>query len=310
MSQTRQSQDKSDPHPRADDLAAFPLTPPLPLPAGHTVETITAFFASMELEGAPSEEMRNYWVQDWPRFVYTLGLAHGQTGECLELGANPYYTTLLLKHFTSLKLSLANYFGEEFPGPMRQTVRFNDPVTGKRDSERLKFFHFNVEQEEFPFSDHRFDLVVLGEIIEHLQNDPVRVLHQIKRVLKPSGQLILTTPNVNRLENVCRMISGTNIYDPYSGYGAYGRHNREYNRHEVTLLLDYCGFDIDIAFTADVHENEATRYVPVAEVARLLKYREHDLGQYLFVRATNARAAKAKRPAWLYRSYPPGELEP
>ena len=289
--------------------SVFPLTPPLPLPTGQTVGTITEFFASVELEGAPRDEMRNYWSQDWRRFVYTLGLAHGQTGECLELGANPYYTTLLLKHFTTLNLSLANYFRDEFPGPMRQTVRFNNPLTGERDSQRFKFFHFNVEQEEFPFSDRRFDLVVSCEIIEHLQNDPVRVLHQIKRVLKPSGQLILTTPNVSRLENVCRMIAGVNIYDPYSGYGAYGRRNREYNRHELTLLLDYCGFDVDLAFSADIRENGADRYIPVVQVADLLKHRELDLGQHLFMRAINARPAKTKRPGWLYHSYPAGELE-
>ena len=309
MSKTGRSPGEGDRHASPAAVGAFPLTPPLPLPAGQTADTITEFFASMELEGAPKEEMRNYWVQDWRRFVYTLGLAHGHSGECLELGANPYYTTLLLKHFTSLNLTLANYFGEEFPGPMRQTVRCNNPLTGKPASQLLKFFHFNIEQEEFPFSDHRFDLVVFGEIIEHLQNDPVRVLHQIKRVLKPSGQLILTTPNVSRLENVCRMISGVNIYDPYSGYGAYGRHNREYNRHELALLLDYCGFDIDIAFSADVHENVADHYIPTEKVAHLVKHREHDLGQYLFIRATNSRPAKAKRPDWLYRSYPAGELE-
>ncbi len=36
---------------------------------------------------------------------------------------------------------------------------------------------------------------------------------------------------VSRLENVCRMIAGVNIYDPYSGYRPYGRHNRENNKH-------------------------------------------------------------------------------
>lgn len=286
------------------------MTPPLPLPAGQTVDTITEFFASMELEGAPREEMRSYWGQDWRRFVYTLGLAHGLTGECLELGANPYYTTLLFKHFTNLNLSLANYFGEEFPGPMKQTVRFKNPVTGKRDSQRLKFFHFNIEQEEFPFSDHRFDLVVFCEIIEHLQNDPLRVLHQVKRVLKPSGKMILTTPNVCRLENVCRMIAGANIYDPYSGYGAYGRHNREYNRHELALLLDHCGFDIEIAFSADVHENVAGNFFPLDAIVPLVKFREHDLGQYLFLRARSSGPVRTKRPSWLYRSYPSGQLEP
>src|SRR6185369_4742808 len=137
----------------------------------------------------------------------------------------------------------------------------------------------------------------------------VRVLDQIKRVLKPRGRLILTTPNANRLENVARMIAGANIYDPYSGYGPYGRHNREYNRHELSLLLDHCGFEIESFFSADVNENLAENYAPVAEIAPLLKPREHDLGQYLFVRAMNVRPGKMTRPAWLYRSYPSDQLE-
>jgi SAM-dependent methyltransferase len=135
------------------------------------------------------------------------------------------------------------------------------------------------------------------------------MLREIKRVLKPSGHLILTTPNVSRLENVCRMIAGVNIYDPYSGYGAYGRHNREYNRHELVRLLEYCGFDIEIMFSADVHDNASNNYASVAEIAPLLKKRENDLGQYLFVQARSARAGGTKRPQWLYRSYLPGELE-
>jgi hypothetical protein len=59
---------------------------------------------------------------------------------------------------------------------------------------------------------------------------------------------------VSRLENVAKMIAGANIYDPYSGCRPYGRHNREYNKHELYLLLNYLGFTIDAMFTADVHE--------------------------------------------------------
>jgi SAM-dependent methyltransferase len=295
----------------ADALSAFPLSPSLPLPVGQTQESILALFASAELEGAPKQEMRNYWTQDWRRFVYTLGLVGDRTGKCLELGANPYYTTLLLDHFTDLKLTLANYFGPQFPGlgPHNQTITFDNPITHNRDQSTFSFYHFNIEHDEFPFPEGYFDLIMCCEIIEHLQVDPVGVLRQIKRILAPSGRLILTTPNVNRFENVCRMIAGANIYDPYSGYGPYGRHNREYNRHELALLLDYCGFEIETMFSADVHENAADRYFPIAQVGPLLKHREHDLGQYLFVRAVNNRLAKAKRPEWLYRSYPAGELE-
>jgi SAM-dependent methyltransferase len=305
-----QPDSQSDERGLPDVLTQFPLRPPLPLPAGHTEESMMEFFASIEIEGAPKEEMYHYWRQDWRRFVYTLWLAGPHQGNCLELGANPYYTTLLLRCFTDLKLTLANFFSDQFAGPAEQMLRFTNPVTGLADTYPLTFFHFNIEREKFPFPDRHFDLVLCCEIIEHLQHDPIQVLREIKRILKPSGHLVLTTPNVSRLENVCRMIAGVNIYDPYSGYGAYGRHNREYNRHELTLLLDYCGFDIDVVFSADVHENQADGYAAVSEMGHLVRKRENDLGQYLFAHARNARPGRTKRPQWLYRSYASDDLEP
>ena len=68
---------------------------------------------------------------------------------------------------------------------------------------------FNIEGGAFPFEDDHFDVVLFCEIIEHLTNDPLVALREIKRVLKPDGVLVLTTPNVNRLENVIRMIQGS-----------------------------------------------------------------------------------------------------
>lgn len=49
-----------------------------------------------------------------------------------------------------------------------------------------------------PFVSERFDAMFAGEIIEHV-SEPVEVLQEWKRVLKPNGILILTTPNRNRL---------------------------------------------------------------------------------------------------------------
>lgn len=291
-----------------DALASLPLAPPLPLPEGCSEADMMQFFGSLILDGGSPAELENYWREDWRRFVYTFGLVSHLEGRCLELGANPYFTTSLLQRYTRLNLTLANYFGPQFAAKAIQEVAITDPHSGERQIREMLFAHFNVEEEIFPFADGAFDVVLLCEVLEHFQNDPMRVLLEVKRVLRDGGHLIVTTPNVSRLENVCRMIAGVNIYDPYSGYGPCGRHNREYNKHELTLLLAHGGFEIETMVSADVHENRAAQFHPVAQIVDHVRKREPDLGQYLFTRARNAGPAKAGRPAWLYRSYPEGEL--
>lgn len=297
------------PHESSSSTADFPLAPPLSLPPSCTATELKAFFGSINLEDASKQELENYWRQDWRRFVYTYGLVDGLVGSCLELGSNPYFTTTLLQQFTPLKLTLANYFGPQFQNTATQRLTYVNPHSGKVETHVFDFHHFNIEDAAFPFPSDTFDAVLFCEVLEHLQSDPVKVLVEIKRILKPSGHLILTTPNVARLENVCRLIAGTNIYDPYSGYGPYGRHNREYNKDELARLLDYCGYDVETLFSADVHANDAETFFPVAKLQGFLRPRENDLGQYLFSRSRNERPARGKRPAWLYRSYPPNELE-
>ncbi len=284
----------------------LPDSPPLPLPQGFDETTIFEFLNSVRVEGAPETEMQAYCREDWQRFVYTLGLAHDHKGRALELGANPYFTTILLQQFTALELTCANYFHSQTEGDQVQEVRYRDR-SGASAVERIWYKNFNIESQQFPFASESFDTVFFCEIIEHLQNDPCAVLAEIKRVLRPSGRLVLTTPNVARLENVARMLAGVNVYDPYSGYGPYGRHNREYNRHELELLLKWAGFEIDVMFTANVHEDRSQNYAEVP--LPLLWNRRHDLGQYIFVRARSCRPKREKRPSWLYRSFPPDELE-
>src|SRR4030095_5662242 len=41
----------------------------------------------------------------------------------------------------------------------------------------------------------RFDVVTAGEIVEHVEN-PGSMIRNLRRHLKPGGQLVLTTPNV------------------------------------------------------------------------------------------------------------------
>ena len=287
----------------------FPLNPALPLPQGYTEQQLFDFITSTRVEDAPEDEMKAYGTHDFKRFVYTWGLSQGINGHCLELGANPYFTTMLLEKFTSLDLSLANYFSFNENGEYSQVVKFKDVDNNENENIKLDYQHFNVEEDQFPYENNKFDVVIFAEIIEHLLNDPCSVLREIKRVIKPDGYLILTTPNVARLENVARIISGTNIYDPYSGYGPYGRHNREYNCHELAALLKHEGFEVEVLFTADVHTNSSSDYVDLDNIKDLINFRNEDLGQYIFIRAKNTGTVATKKPSWLYRSLPSEQLD-
>jgi SAM-dependent methyltransferase len=51
-----------------------------------------------------------------------------------------------------------------------------------------------------PYPDASFDLVLLTEVIEHVENHKVAIC-ELGRVIKPGGRLIITTPNIMRLDS-------------------------------------------------------------------------------------------------------------
>ncbi|MBN1518351.1 class I SAM-dependent methyltransferase [Candidatus Sumerlaeota bacterium] len=281
------------------ESALFPCTSiPPPLPPGQSLDSMRQLLEQVQLEGVDPGVMRGYLDASFLRFLHTLELIPAQTGALLELGANPYFMTTLLERFRQYGLILANYYGTEPESVARQ---YQLAADGGRIERR--YYNFNVEQDRFPFDDDAFDAVLFCEILEHLTADPLRAMLEIKRVLRPGGLLILTTPNVARLENVARMLAGENIYDPYSGYGPYGRHNREYTLDELRRWLGELGFRIDRAYTSDVHPHATNHLINSMKVWKSCKRRRESLGQYSFIRAINQSEPDASRPAWLFRAF-------
>ncbi|MDO8529161.1 MAG: class I SAM-dependent methyltransferase [bacterium] len=60
-----------------------------------------------------------------------------------------------------------------------------------------KQFFFN-DSESLPFEDNFFDMIIAGEILEHIY-DTDFFMKEIDRILKPSGKLLISTPNVASL---------------------------------------------------------------------------------------------------------------
>ena len=281
--------------------------PPLPLPGGLSRAQIHDALTAVSIDGSASGELFGYASSDLDRFLYTLAMVpEGAVGKALEIGANPYFNTLLLRQFRpELELTLVNYFG---PGSAqgKQTVSFPG-FKGVADAVTFQYDNVNIESAALPYPDDSFDYVVFCEVLEHMTHDPLRSMLELKRVLKQGGTMILTTPNAARLENISAFLEGRNMYDPFSAYGPYGRHNREYTRHELHMLMTHCGFEVEASFTGNVHPDIPLGQADASTLNRLIgqvRHREHDLGQYLFTRWANARVASEKLPNWLYRSYP------
>lgn len=92
-------------------------------------------------------------------------------------------------------------------------------------------FKVGVAQ-DLPFNNSKFDVVLFIEVIEHLQNnDELRAIQEIRRVLKKKGTLLLTTPHKNLLSI---------LLDP-----AYFLINhRHYSEKYLVSLLQNNGFEI------------------------------------------------------------------
>lgn len=193
--------------------------------------------------GRPGEG-QVYLKSHLDRLIKTIQLLPRLKGKVrvLELGASPYFMTILIQKYLGYEVTPNNFYrdyGEPAENWEREAVTTSDRFG---ETYTFRFKQFNVELDPFPYADGSFDIVLCCELIEHLLVDPSHMLKEIHRVLKPGGVIFISTPNVARLENVFRLIHNRNIFHPYSGYGPYGRHNREYTANELAILLKMHNF--------------------------------------------------------------------
>jgi SAM-dependent methyltransferase len=80
------------------------------------------------------------------------------------------------------------------------------------------------------FADNSMNVVVLGEVFEHILNHPAGLLQSVYRILEPGGTVILTTPNPSTLANSIRLLG--------DGYVLWGTPSflREVKLHGGTVI--------------------------------------------------------------------------
>jgi SAM-dependent methyltransferase len=151
----------------------------------------------------------------------------------LDIGTTPF--TLFVKHC--------------FPHYDVWTLDRTDRLKERCAAAGVTLVSCNLDDARLPLDDDFFDLVIFTEVLEHVFAPPTEVLMDVRRILRPSGTLILGVPNIVRLSQRLRVLVGRSpLHDAdhqlnrgwMHGHG----HLHEYTRREIVSLCKGAGYEI------------------------------------------------------------------
>ena len=248
-----------------------------------------------------SPESRTYLETHQTRLRKTLEITPPGTADdrILEMGAYLQITPAL-----HTKLGYGEVRGCYYGKLGRSDHREVTSATGEQFA--CEIDHFDAEKDPFPYPDDHFTTVLCGELIEHLFEDPMHLMSEVNRILKPGGHLVLTTPNIAALRGISAILQGYHpgFFHAYIRPAASGevdaRHNREYTPREIHQLLENSGFAVTLLETGEFRDEPHPEFGWVQHL--LEQYRlDTDLrGDGIYALGRKTGAVRERYPGWLY----------
>lgn len=241
---------------------------------------------------APKDE---YTRVHWRRYARSLHVAldklHGTMSRVLEIGTSTTIPLVLGTLAPDVDVEVTDFAGNQ---PVRELT-----LTGSRNETRtVRAYTADLEFERIQCENERYDMVLCLEVLEHMEVDPMALLDEINRVLKPGGTLLLTTPNIASSRGIAKILAGRDpyFYMQYQKGASYHRHNYEYSVWSLRHLLSAAGFTGDI-WTEDTWENPATDTLNTLAAAG---YKLTDTGDNIFALVTKTGPVANRYPSPIY----------
>ena len=104
----------------------------------------------------------------------------------------------------------------------------------------LKVLDYDVQTgRDLPFEDDHFDAVTMLAVFEHLEPSVLtRLLGEIRRVLRPGGVYVMTTP-AHWTDPILQLLATLHLVSPLE----IGEHKGSYSHGDIAAVLDAAGFD-------------------------------------------------------------------
>ena len=165
---------------------------------------------------------------------------------------------------------------------------------------------FDAEKDRFPYPDEHFSTVLCGELIEHLFADPMHLMSEVNRILKPGGHLVLTTPNIASLRGIAAILQGYHpgLFHSYIKPAESGdtdpRHNREYTPREIHWLLQNSGFEVTLLETGGFRDAPHPEHGWVLHLLNRYKLDANLRGDGIFAVGRKTGPVRERYPGGLY----------
>ncbi len=223
----------------------------------------------------------------------------GPEDRILEMGSYLQITPLLKSRLGYGEVRGCYY------GPAGKTERRE---VAARDGEKFScdLDLFNAEKDPFPYPDEYFSTVLCCELIEHLAEDPMHMMAEINRILKPGGHLVLTTPNIGSLRAIAAILLGYHpgffpaYLRPSGGEPSDARHNREYTPKEIHMLFHDAGFEVTLLETGPFREEPKPELAWVKHLLERYQLARDLRGDGIYAVGRKSGPVRRRIPSWLY----------
>jgi glycosyltransferase involved in cell wall biosynthesis/SAM-dependent methyltransferase len=250
---------------------------------------------------AHNEQERWYVNTHETRLAKTLAITPpgAPSQSVLEMGAYLQITPAL-----KTRLGYGDVRGCYY-GPLGRTDR-RSVVSTEGEPFECDIDLFDAEKDRFPYPDERFDTVLCGELIEHLFEDPMHLMSEINRILKPGGHVVLTTPNIASFRGISAILQGFHpglfhaYIKPNESGEADPRHNREYTPREIHQLLENSGFEVTLLETGNFRDEPHPEYGWVLHLLDRYNFDKDLRGEGIYAVGRKTGPVRERYPGWLY----------
>lgn len=247
----------------------------------------------------------DYYTEHADRLTYSfshLPKALPPSFKCLCIGSWGAEVPILIAEFGASEVVCVRAPDKNIPTIERRAVR----APGREDAFPVTLFALDVESDTLPVElRDRFDLVLAWEILEHLRDDPPRMIWQAIKCLRNGGFISLTTPNALWHYHTTAQLFGVNALGlKLQPHLPFATHWRLYSPWEVADLCVHMNCEV-IEVTTFLR-TEPFSLKSRAFLAALRWFRrasgngDCSYGQHVHVVARKRGDPAPYRPEWLF----------